>query len=520
MTVARVAMAAALLVAIGAAPAHADELRYAVVIGNNAGGPNDASLMYAERDAQKMYDLLGSTMGVPADNIVLLRGQDADTVQRSLIRMNDRIRTETGHQDQSTLFVYNSGHADARGLHLGRGTLALQVLEQLVRGSPATLRMLILDACASGAITRVKGARRAPAFPIDLGATRPAEGVIFLTASSEHEDAYESDRIRGSFFTHYLASSVLGAGDVDGDGAVTLAEAYQYTYDNTLRASSATAAGVQHATFRFELKGREDFVLSRPGAAQNQATLRFPPGRMYYVFREGDDDSLVAEIVAGGAERRIYVPPGRYHVRARASDYLLEGSLRVSRGDVVDVTTGLERVEYARLARKGTGPVRRTQGVVAGYRLRTALSPGESPCHGGMAAFAIDLRRVSLALFAGACESGFTNAHITATTWELDTGVQVRRVFDLPGVSIGAGVGAGPSLFHQRFETRGRAPPRWSAAGSVSAGLDVSRDLPGGLYIAAVADLQLYLIDRGELVVADVAGRFGIVVGKRWSVLR
>ena len=61
-----------------------------------------------------------------------------------------------------------------------------------------------------------------------------------LAATAASEDAQESDELRGSFFTHYLVSGLLGAADEDGDGAVTLAEAYDHAYAATLRATSRT----------------------------------------------------------------------------------------------------------------------------------------------------------------------------------------------------------------------------------------------------------------------------------------
>ncbi|MEZ4287262.1 MAG: hypothetical protein R3A47_03760 [Polyangiales bacterium] len=44
--------------------------------------------------------------------------------------------------------------------------------------------------------------------------------------------------LKGSFFTHYLVTAMLGAADMDRDGQVDLREAYQYAFENTIRASS------------------------------------------------------------------------------------------------------------------------------------------------------------------------------------------------------------------------------------------------------------------------------------------
>jgi hypothetical protein len=44
------------------------------------------------------------------------------------------------------LFVYYSGHGDINALRLG-GPLPLREREALVRGSPAAVRVFIIDSC-------------------------------------------------------------------------------------------------------------------------------------------------------------------------------------------------------------------------------------------------------------------------------------------------------------------------------------------------------------------------------------
>src|SRR5207244_12113838 len=159
--------------------------------------------------------------GVRPENLGLLRGQDAGTVRRTLIAVNDRVRA-AGRQ--AMLTVYYSGHADSGALHLGASSLELPELEQLVRGSAATFRLLILDACRSGALTRVKGGAPIPPFDIRLGEPVAGEGAVFLTSSSASEDSQESDEVKGRFFTHRLVSGLLGAADANGGGALRLEE--------------------------------------------------------------------------------------------------------------------------------------------------------------------------------------------------------------------------------------------------------------------------------------------------------
>lgn len=137
--------------------AYAEVERYGVIIGNNAGAPEDVELRYAENDASKLHDTLRGVGGFTPTNLVLLKGENADTVRRAIIAVNERVRASTASNGQALLIVYYSGHADAAALHLGRTMLQIRELEQLVRGSAATLRLLVLDSCRSGSLTRVKG---------------------------------------------------------------------------------------------------------------------------------------------------------------------------------------------------------------------------------------------------------------------------------------------------------------------------------------------------------------------------
>ena len=198
-------IAAAIAVLPAAAAAQAE--RFALVVGNDLGQPPEAGLLYAESDASRVAAMLQEVGGVRPENLVLLRGQDATVVRRTLIAVNDRVRAAGG---QTMLIVYYSGHADSGALHLGATSLDLSELEQLVRGSAATFRLLILDACRSGALTRVKGGEPIPPFDLRMGERVAGEGAVFLTSSSAAEDSQESDEIKGSFFTHALVSGLLG----------------------------------------------------------------------------------------------------------------------------------------------------------------------------------------------------------------------------------------------------------------------------------------------------------------------
>jgi len=471
--------------------------RYAVVIGNNLGAPDDVTLRYAEEDGRRVYDVLKDLGGFHAENLVFLRHEDAATVRRALIAMNDRIRASTGG-DQAVLVVYYSGHADANALHLGSSLFDLRELEQLVRGSASAFRLLILDSCHSGTLTRGKGGRAAPPLPIRLEGRLAGEGAVVLAASAADEDAQESDEIKSSFFTHYLVSGLVGAADVNHDGKVTLEEAYHYTYESTLRASSRTLAGAQHPSFRYDLHGQGELVLTTVGADPgNRGLFEFPEGRSYLVMQDSADGPVVAEVGVSDRARRVDLRAGRYFVRGRGRDHLLEGPLSLAAGELHPVRDGeLRRLEYARLVRKGGTPLRRVHGPQAGYRLRSGVTSGSSVCQGAFAGYAVEMRHLSVTPRVAYCRSSLQNDTLSATIDAFDVELGLAHAFDLPGVSFEFGVAAGAALFQQTFLTQGTSPPRTSGAFQISATVAITTDLPRGLYLFGLVAGETYFLNQ------------------------
>ena len=51
----------------------------------------------------------------------------------------------------------------------------------------------------------------------------------------------ESDLLGGSYFSHHLASGLLGDADRSADGRVTLAEAYAYAYERTVADTASSS---------------------------------------------------------------------------------------------------------------------------------------------------------------------------------------------------------------------------------------------------------------------------------------
>lgn len=519
-----VAWLLAILVLFVARVARADVERFAFLIGNDRGDAQDAPLKYAGADADRVRDVLTQLGGFSSSNVVVVKDEGVDDVRRGIIAMNDRIRSVvTRPGTQVVLFVYYSGHADAEALHLGASRFAFTEFEQLVRSSSAQVRVMLIDACRSGALTRVKGGTAAPPFSIRLGERLEGQGVVFLTSSSLREDAQESDEFGGSFFTHYFVSGLRGAADFDGDGRVQLDEAYRYAYEATVRATSRTWAGTQHPGYRYELGGQGRLTLTDPGRSSARSVLVFPPGRSYLVFRGSANGPVVGEVTDQTSSRRMYVKPDRYFVRARAPNFILEGEISLSEGEVSQVSDdGLRRIEYARLVRKGGSDLREVDGPVLGYTMRTQLRNGRGLCHGAFVGYSFVLAALSVLPRIDACTSSFDSDPLSATASDYGADVRFAHAWDLPLITVDVGFTVGASWLRQTFTTPGRAPPRDTLALRSSVGAGLGLDLGKGFFAIGDLGAETYFFriedtsTRAARFAPSLAFRSHLGFGKHW----
>jgi hypothetical protein len=523
------------------------EQRFAVIVGNNSGRPTEATLRWAQADATKVRDVLTDLGGFPSQETALLLAQDAAEVRGALLEMNERIRRR--RTDEPTLlFVYYSGHADAETLHLGESDLRLEELEQIIIGSSADFRVLVVDACRSGSLSRVKGAKRGvDDGPLHIARSAPAEGTAILTSSAAGEDAQESDWLSGSFFTHHLVSALVGGGDNDDDDAVSLQEAYRYTYDRTVADSSRTSSGIQHPTFRYDFKGKDDLVISDLSGTGARGSLTLPEGMDILVFSSGRDGPVMAELQATDVGRTLHLRPGRYFVRARSLDAILEGDIHVDAEQSRTVQPDdLERFEYARLVRKGGfGVASIVHGPRVAAQARGSLLPDTSPCAGMVAGWAFDTQNLRFESQASACTSsrhGFLDrgpdqygygeygeygeGPFRGRSDEFGVGLRSAVPFDLAGFTVGFG-GDVAASFHVQ-EVIGvdgvlTEPPRIGFTPSFAVFGLAEWAMPWGIGATLEAGMRVYRVERvGDptafepIVEAPVVPYMAIGLSKQW----
>lgn len=323
----------ALLGLLLAAPAFAETVpvrRLALLVGVNDGGAGRVRLRYAVSDARSFDKVLGELGGVAAaDRRVLV-----DVGRAGLLEALGELRARTeaargSGASRVEVLVYYSGHSDEEGLLLKGERLGYGELRRALDALPADVRIAVLDSCASGAFARAKGGTRRPAFLVDSG--NKVKGHAILTSSSEDEVSQESDRLGASYFTHHLISGLRGAADATRDGRVTLNEAYQFAFHETLARTEKTRGGAQHPAYDIELAGSGDLVMTDLRATSAGLYLAEAlEGRLFVRDAAG---LLVVELQKlPGRPTELGLAPGRYQVRRELESGASEASFTLVEG--------------------------------------------------------------------------------------------------------------------------------------------------------------------------------------------
>jgi len=325
--------------------------RFALLVGANYGGLDRVRLRYAESDTRSIGRVLVKLGGVDPRDRMLVTDPRPQDLKDAFKRMGKMLAKAEGKGQRIELIFYYSGHSDESGLLLGGRHLDYQEIRKSIKELPASVRVAILDSCSSGAFTRSKGGKRRAPFLVDT--STKVRGDAILTSSSATETAQESDRLGGSFFTHYLVSGLRGAADVNRDKRVTLAEAYQYAFNETLARTESTQTGPQHPNYDFQLAGAGDLTLT--DLRQNTALLELGPEVSGRLFIRDKNGHLVAEVNKPANQPMIIgLEPGSYRVTLETPAEYRRGTIEIDSGKRVRLNVAqLDIIDAERTTARG-----------------------------------------------------------------------------------------------------------------------------------------------------------------------
>lgn len=231
------------------------------------------SLKYADKDALAFRDYLTRNVGITPDHMTVLINEQATlfNLKRSL---GTELKRKAGPKD--TVIIYYAGHGapepdasspDGDGLEkylipydadpqdLYTTGLPMREVETIFHRLSAERVIFITDSCYSGATagrTFSTAARRATLSDGFLTRLSKGKGRVVLTASRAGEVSEERDDLGHGVFTYYLLEGLQGKADVDGDGLITVDEAYSYLSTHVPQATGQN----QHPVKKGEVEGQ------------------------------------------------------------------------------------------------------------------------------------------------------------------------------------------------------------------------------------------------------------------------
>lgn len=324
--------ASAVLAVLAAEPVPADV--YAVVVGHNGGVEGLPALRFADDDALRMARTFSAVPGHQATWVLaqpdettlqtLQAAQLAVPVMReptraALFAARDELKARLSKRPggrRATVYLFYAGHGVAGRLLLKPegGTPAIEAgvtgeeLKLFAASLPADDVVLFVDACRAQSLFTARGAS-GPDLSARIAALEEKAVTVrlgVLAAAQSTQPAGETDRLQGGFFSHVLASGLLGGADVDGDEVVRFGELAAFVAFHTERLTGQRpwfeppGGDLQSPTVR--LRGATRLRLSEDTAGRLQISSL--AGVPYF-----------AEVnKAKGRPIRLALPAGKYHV--------------------------------------------------------------------------------------------------------------------------------------------------------------------------------------------------------------
>jgi hypothetical protein len=245
------------------------EHRWALLVGiNDYSDTAISALKVCAGDVRAVHELLIANDYEP-DHIQLLLapGEPAHQPTRSEILSTLTSIAQTADESDFLLF-YFSGHGIAQGgeafllpsdVHYTAVTdtaVSLTRVKRIIQDSAARAKIIILDACHSGAQIGKSPSRMTKEFARHV--FDEAEGLAILSSCTQRQVSWEWPEKGQSVFTHYLLQGLGGEADFQHKGFVTVSDINQYVTDKVKR-WAVKYKRVQVPTLHYDVAG--DIVL-------------------------------------------------------------------------------------------------------------------------------------------------------------------------------------------------------------------------------------------------------------------
>lgn len=280
-----------------------DTTRTSLHIGINGYSPAIGPLRYCVADATAFKSILDAHREGfhSTSSILMIDEQSPQSNEMSPTRANIIARVKDvceNAKEHDTLLIQFSGHGslgDKGQLYLlpsdtvknavVETSISWEWITNQVEGSRAAKKIIILDACHSGAGREVLATKQLT-FGIISEVESTCRGFVCLCSCSGGELAYERAELGHGIFTHYLTVGITGAADPLRRGVVEIDSLFKFTLERTLQESKQI--GVM----------QRPFIISKVDAPLNTFVLTaLPLDRAINRVLAFSDDPIVGNLL-------------------------------------------------------------------------------------------------------------------------------------------------------------------------------------------------------------------------------
>lgn len=244
--------------------------RWAVLVGVNEYEDefNYGQLSVCVSDAEAISNGLINS-GYNEQRIYLMTDQSDEIPERANIIARLKSVADATESEDLLMFYY-SGHGDMQGDEsylVGRDGrrnsledtgVSLSRVEKIIQKAAARAKVIILDACHSGANIGGKGPR-AMSQEFIKRVFEQAEGMAVLASCKQGELSYEWKDQHQSAFTHYLLEAIKGDADLDKKSFVTVQDVNRHV-TNGVKLWATKRQLTQTPTLQYTVAG--DIILA------------------------------------------------------------------------------------------------------------------------------------------------------------------------------------------------------------------------------------------------------------------
>ncbi len=319
--------------------------RVALVVGVDVyDDPPLRGLSFPAKDAEDMAAVLRDDSAGDFDTVRVLSGEvDAAEfwaafadVTRDLARDDLFLLFLAGHGTLGPSGTHNSAlyflPSDANLERYDLTGIPMDSIDDALHALESRRRVLMMDACHSGTGRSTLSSQVLGWISSLRGPAPPPASRSFgrfdarMLAADVRQPAREDDELQNGVYTHFLVEGLQGAGDLDGDGLVSVRELHEHAASRTTRHTG----GVQVPMLETSEVGAGTLFLAGDPDNRVEAENAILTGL------SGLPDGVVVQV--NGAERGAILDPGRHQVTLTDAEHrVMDTPVRFRAGQAQDI---------------------------------------------------------------------------------------------------------------------------------------------------------------------------------------